>query len=337
MDSSDVRKDAPTAWHVSWQAAIGRDLFAEPSLYERVRARLLDAHSRRGRALVDYLLLPGEIHLVSQVSPGDSAGGVARAIGNVVARWIREQQPIRSPVFSGRYRAHPIASDEDLRGELRMLAWRPVLLGLCATPTHHAHSALRTVLGLRPAHGFDARTVLRLFGDSVPQARAALRSWLARRPSEREARQWELACGLALATGTVGPHAAMARELRSAGAARLVAAAGAGGIDGALLLLEAWVLARLGARRDLDLRHAKGALGARGRALVACLATDHDLCSASSVARHFGRAKATLSEQMAARRQVPADRQILATSVQRIVEEALALPAAQRSTQAGHT
>lgn len=337
MDSSDPGRDAPTAWHMSWQAAIGREIFADPSLYARVRERLIDAHDRRGRVLVDYTMLPREIHLVSQITPGDSVGGVARAIGNVVARWVRELQPVRSPVFAGRYRAHPIASDGDLRGELRMLAWRPVLLGLCATPSHHAHSALRTVLGLRPAHGFDARAVLRLFGDSVPQARAALRGWLSRRPSEREARQWELACGLTLATGTVGPHAVIARELRSADAARLVAAAGSAGIDGALLLLEAWVLARLGARRDLDLRQAKGEVGARGRALVACLATDHDLCSAASVARHFGRAKATLSEQMAARRRAPADRQVLATPVQRIVEEALALGALQRPVPDGST
>jgi hypothetical protein len=337
MDSSEPEKDAPAAWHVSWQAAIGRDLFADPSLYARVRERLIESHSRRGRVLVDYTLLPREIHLVSQIAPGDTAGAVARAIGNVVARWVRELHPVRSPVFAGRYRAHPIASDDDLRGELRMLAWRPVLLGLCATPSHHANSALRTVLGLRPAHGFDARTMLHLFGDSVPQARAAMRAWLARRPSDREARQWELACGLALAVGTIGPHAVMARELRNSGATCLVAAAGAAGIDGALLLLQAWVLARLGARRDLDLRNAKSPTGARGRALVACLATEHGLCSAASVARYFSRAKATLSEQMTARRIHPADRQILATPVQRIVEEALALAAAHPTGQGGST
>jgi hypothetical protein len=337
MDSSDPGREAPTAWHVSWQAAFGRDLFADPSLYARVRERLLDAHSRRGRVLIDYTMLPREIHLVSRIEPGDSAGAVARAIGNVVARWVRELHPVRSPVFAGRYRAHPIATDDDLRQELRMLAWRPVRLGLCATPTHHPHSALRTALGLRPAHGFDSRSMLRLFGDSVPQARAALRAWLARRPSERDVRQWELACGLALATGTVGPNAVLARELRCDSAARLVAAAGAAGIDGALNLLEAWVLVRLGARRDLDLREAKGAVGARARALVACLATDHDLCSAASVARHFGRAKATLSEQMAAVRRRPADLQILATPVQRIVEEALALGPAQRRVLARST
>jgi hypothetical protein len=337
MDGSDLRQDAPAAWYVSWQAAFGRDLFADPSLYARVRERLLDAHRRRERVLVDYTMLPREIHLVSQIAPGDTAGAVARAIGNVVARWIRELHPVRSPVFAGRYRAHPIASDDDLRSELRMLAWRPVLLGLCATPTHHAHSALRTALGLRPAHGFDARTMLRLFGDSVPQARAAMRAWLARRPSERDVLQWELACGLALATGTVGPHAVMSREVRSVGAASLVAAAGAAGIDGALALLEAWVVARLGARRDLDLSEAKGAVGAHARALVACLATDHDLCSAASVARHFRRAKATLSEQMAAARQRPADRLILAMPVHRIVEEALALGAPRRPVQAGNT
>jgi hypothetical protein len=336
MDGSDPREDVPTAWHVSWQAAFGRDLFADPSLYARVRERLIDAHNRRGRVLVDYTMLPREIHMVSQIASGDSAGAVARAIGNVVARWVRERHPVRSPVFAGRYRAHPIATDDDLRSELRMLAWRPVRLGLCTTPTHHAHSALRTALGLRPAQGFDSRSMLRLFGDSVPQARAAIRVWLARRPSEREAHQWELACGLVLATGTVGPHQLMTREVRSLGAARLVAAAGAAGIDGALALLEAWVVARLGVRRDLDLRQTKGSVGARGRALVACLASDHGLCSAASVARYFGRAKATLSEQMAARRHAAADRPILAAPMQRIVEEALAL-GAQRPVNSAHT
>jgi hypothetical protein len=58
---------------------------------------------------------------------------------------------------------------------------------------------------------------------------------------------------------------------------------------------------------------------------VACLAVEHGLCSAATVARHFQRAKATLSEQMAACRASANDRQILSTPVQRIVEEAVAL------------
>lgn len=328
MGSSVLNDSAASVWHLCWQAAVGCDLYVGGSLYPRVRERLMDAHRRRGRVLMDYLLLPREIHVIAQLQPGDSAGGVARAVGNVVARWVRAAQPVRSPVFAGPFRAHPIISTDDLRHEMRMLAWRPVFLGLCATPSHHAHSALRTTLGLRPAQGFDARPALNLFGESVIQARAAMRAWLRGRPSERQMRQWELACGLALATGTIGPHTAMARELHHPDAARLVAAGGPDSIDGALRLLETWVKARLGICQGRDLHEARDAVGARGRALVACLAVAHGVCSAASVARHFHRAKATLCEQMAACRQRPADRQILSVGVARIVEEALALRAA---------
>ena len=324
MDRSAPVEDMPATWHICWQAAVGRDLFADVSLYQRVRSRLLHAH-RGGRVLVDYLLLPHEIHVISQLSPGDTPGKVARAVGNVVARWVRATLPVRSPVFAGPFRAHRIGSAQELRHELRMLAWRPVLIGLCSTPSHHPHSALRTTLGLRPSQGFDARPQLRLFGDSVIAARAALRNVLRKRPSERESREWELVCGLVLATGTVGPHTSMTRELHDPAAAALAAAGGPNGIDGALRLLEVWVKASLGMGREADLHGSRDALAARARALIACLALDHGLCSASSVARHFRRAKATLSEQMAACRRRPADRQILAVPVSRIVEEALAL------------
>jgi hypothetical protein len=324
-DSGEGPGQSPAMWHLCWQAAVGRVLFSDPSHYRRVRERLIGAHRREGRALVDYLMTPTEIHVVSQVPAGDSAGRVARAIGNVVARWVRQQQPVRSPVFAGPFRAHRISSADELRDEMRMLAWRPVFLSLCSTPSHYSHSALRIVLGMTRAQGFNANPLLHLFGEPVPQARAAIRAWLARRPAEREARQWELVRGLAMATGGVDSPAS-AREVRGAAAAALVAAGGPDGIAGALRLLEAWVVAKLGALGALDLQLAADAVGVRGRALVACLAVDHGVCSAASVARHFHRAKSTLSEQMAVCRARPADEQILRTPAKRIVEEALALP-----------
>ena len=60
-------------------------------------------------------------------------------------------------------------------------------------------------------------------------------------------------------------------------------------------------------------------------ALVAGLAVNHRLCSAASVARHFHRAKATLSEQMTACRSRPADQLILATPLRRILDESASL------------
>lgn len=296
---------------------------------ERIRNRLIEAHRQQGRVLVDYLLMPGEIHIVARLANDHSPGDVARAVANIVARWVRELQALRGPVFAGRYRALRLETGAELRAEVRMLAWRPVMLGVCVAPSHYAHSALRTTLGLRRAMGFDARPLLELFGDSVPAARLALRKCLAHRPSATEMRQWELSRGLALAVGTVGPLPRMAREVRGA-AATLVAAAEPEGIDGALHLLERWVLARLGVRGGIRLSDLSGPAGAHGRALVGCLAVDMALCPAASVARHFGRAKATLSEQMSACRKRPADQVILKTPMSRVADEAAALEARKR-------
>jgi hypothetical protein len=320
-----------TTWHLCWQAAVGRDLFPHPTLSERIRYRLIDAHKARGRVLIDYSLLPTEIHVVAQIPSGSVPGDVARAIGNVVARWVREAQPVRSPVFAGPFRAHLLSSDDELRQQVRMLAWRPVALGLCRRPTHCAHGALRISLGMTPARGFDARPLLRLFGETVSDARDALRRWIRQRPTDRDWRAWELARGLALAAGTVGPQPTMAREVKSPEAAALIAVSGTEGIDGALRLLTEWVTARLGGRGVLQLGSGSDAASARGRALVARLAVAHALCSAASVARYFGRSKATLCEQMKSSRARQSDSPIVVTPVRRIIDDVMALGSIESS------
>ena len=310
-------------------AALGREFFSDASLFARIRQRLIGAYHRSGRVLIDYLLTPTEIHVVAQVESGDSAGGIARAFGNVVSRWVREVHPVRSPVLAGPYRAQRIASVDDLRREVRMLAWRAVYLGHCATPTHYARGALRIALGRATAKGFNARPLLLHFGGPIPEARAALARWIRHRPTELEWRAWELTRGLQLATGSIGPRASMARVVEGPAAA-LIAAGGTYDIDGALALLEIWVATKIRAVGSLNLHDAPGAGGARGRALVACLAVTHRLCSAASVARYFGRAKSTLSEQMAACRARLADRSILHTPVSRILEESVAVKSTLR-------
>ena len=173
-----------------------------------------------------------------------------------------------------------------------------------------------------------------MFGISLPEARSALRAFVARRPSDEERRAWELTKGLVLAPASARARgSASAREVRRSAAAALVAAGG-GSIEGAIEVLETWVAAKLELRTPGALHEASNAAGARGRSLVGCLAQVHGLCSAAAVARYFRRAKATLSEQMAARRASTADRQIIATPVERIVEEAAALRKARAKAAA---
>ncbi|MCK6427385.1 MAG: hypothetical protein HUU30_04910 [Burkholderiaceae bacterium] len=313
--------DGAATWHLLWQAAFGRDCFAHPALFARIRDRLIDAHRYRGRQLLDYLVLPGEIHVVCRLQAGDAPERVARAFGHVVARWVRQVQRVRGPVFAEPYRAFPVESDADLRVLLRILAWRPVVQGECVTPTHHAQGALRITLGLSPASGFNARPLLNHFGESVIGARASMRSWIARRPGDRDLMRWALIHGLPHGrTRSAGPPG---RGVVDHAAADLFAAAGPGGLDAVLGLLEKWVALCLGKPTLLSSYEGSDALRTRARALVASLAVRHGVCAAAVVARHYGKAKATLCEQMAACRSRAEDRAILEMPLERLLASGL--------------
>ena len=329
----DSGEDEAATWHLLWQAAFGRDCFTHPALFARIRDRLIDAHRSRGRQLLDYLVLPGEIHVVCRLEAGDAPERVARAFGHVVARWVRQVQRVRGPVFAEPYRAFPVESDADLRVLVRILAWRPVAQGACVTPTHHAQGALRITLGLSPASGFNARPLLNHFGESVIGARASLRSWIARRPGDRDLMRWALVHGVP--HGRTRTGGLPGRGAVDHAAADLFAAAGAGGLDAVLGLLEKWVALCLGKPTLLSSYEGSDALRSRARALVACLAVRHGGCAAAAVARHYGKAKATLCEQMAACRSRAEDRAILEMPLERLLTSGLDAPgvgtAARRS------
>jgi hypothetical protein len=324
METSICVAGEPRFWHLYWQAAPGRDLLADSRLIEQIKTRLARAHATADRELIYYLLLPREIHLISRLREGDSLRALTSGMINVIARHVRDAQGSFGPVFAGRYQARRIDGVEALGNAIRMLAWRPVATGIREVPTSFHHSALRTILGIGLPAVVDGALSLAHFGRSVPQARQALRSLLARKPSKLELLQWELAHGLAFARGMVGPFGRMQRPLHGA-AAILVVASEPPGIDGALKLLESWVKERLRLHVVQDLATCKGADGTRGRALVGHLAVRLGLCSASYVARHFRRSKATLSEQMSKSSARAADRVILSLPMDRVVQEAIAI------------
>lgn len=315
-----------TIWSLSWQAIVGRDFLASKVLIERVRQRLIRAHRSPGKLLLYFVLLPSEIHAIARIEGGESVASITRSFSHVLSRWVREAQAMRGPVFAGPCHIEPIKSDAALRNEVRMLAWRPVRRTLCKTATHYPHAALRVALGSKAGEGFDAGPLRAFFGDSKAEARAAIRRCIRTAPTDDEWRVWELMRGLELPVEHVGsqPAKVMTKPI-DAVAASLIVAGGSYRIDDALRLLEEWVIAKTHLGNSIDLHNSSSMLTARGRALVACLAVNHKLCSAAAVARHFDRAKGTLSEQMKACRSRPEDRLILATPLSRIIEESAAL------------
>jgi transposase-like protein len=315
-----------TTWSLSWQATVGRDFLASKELIERVRQRLIRAHQAPGRLLLYFVLLPLEIHAVARIEAGESVASITRSFNHVLSRWVREAQPMRGPVFAGPCHIEPIKSEAALRSEIRMLAWRPVRRTSCKIATHYPHAALRVALGAKPGEGFNAGPLRAVFGESKAEARAAIRRCIRTAPTDEEWRVWELMRGLELPEEHVGskPVKVLTKPVDVA-AASLIVAGGSLRIDDALRMLEEWVIAKIHLGNSIDLHRRSSMLTARGRALVACLAVSHRLCSAASVARHFGRAKGTLSEQMKACRSRPADRLILAMPLSRILEESAAL------------
>ena len=315
-----------TTWSLSWQATAGRDFLANKSLIVKIRERLLRAHRAPGRLLLYFVLLPSEIHAIARIDGGESVANIMRSFTHVLSRWVREAQTLRGPVLAGPCHMELIESEAALRSELRMLAWRPVRRMQCKVATHYPHAALRILMGSKPGEGFDARPLRSVFGESKLEARDAIRRCIHRPPTEEEWRVWELMRGLELPVTHVGsePAKAVSKPL-DAVAASLIVAGGSLRINDALRLLEQWVIAKIDPTGSIDLHKSHSMAAVRGRALVACLAVSHRLCSAASVARHFDRAKATLSEQMKACRSRPADRLIIATPLGRILEESAAL------------
>ncbi len=325
MENSVPIAATSVIWHIVWQLVPGNDLTGA-EFSGRIRSRLLAVHRRPGRELLRYLLTPTEMHLLSRLPANQSPSEIAPAIGNMVARWVRAERPVSGAVLAGRFRAYAIESDDAAREELRILAWRPVALGLCKVPSYHVTSSLRETLGLRRFDGFNIKNPLRLFGPHFPANRVALAAFIARRPGVIDMRRWELTRGMVRAPGAEGTASSVTRPVKDLAAA-LVAASQPPGIDGALLLLERWVLAKMGLHEGADLAVPRSLAGARLHALVGLLAVQLELCPAASVARHFGRAKATLSERMAASRREPKDQAILGLPLKRIVDEAIALRA----------
>lgn len=313
-------------WSLSWQANAGRDFLANPILIERIRERLIHAHRSPGRLLLYFVLMPSEMHVIARVDAGESVMSITRSFSHVVSRWVREAQALRGPVFAGPCHREPIESDAALHTEFCMLAWRPVRRRLCKVAAHYPHAALRVALGAKPGRGFDAGPLRAVFGASKTEARAAIRACIRTPPTDEAWRVWELMRGLELPVAQAGslPAKVVTRPV-DLFAASLIAAGGSFHVDGALRLLEDWVVVKIHAGCGFNLHQGSSMVAARGRALVACLAVSHRLCSAAAVARHFDRAKGTLSEQMKACRSRPVDRLILATPLPRILEEVAAL------------
>jgi len=315
-----------TTWSLSWQAIPGRDFLANKDLIARIRELLIRAHRSPGRRLLYFVLLPSEIHAIAQIDGDESVGNIIRSFSHVLSRWVREAQTLRGPVFAGPCHVAPIESEAALRREVGLLAWRPFRLAQCKNVAHYPHAALRVALGVKAGDGFDAGPLRAVFGASKLEARAAIRGCIRRPPTAEEWQVWELMRGLVLPVKNSGsiPIKGVSKPV-DVFTARLIAAGGTARIEDALRLLEEWVSAKIQTGNCINLHRGSSSLAVRGRALVACLAVSHRLCSAASVARHFDRAKGTLSEQMKACRSRPSDRLILATPLPRILEESAAL------------
>lgn len=304
-------------WHMCWRAADAHDFVADGALALRIRQQIVAAHDAPGRTLISFLLVPSEIHVLARLPLGEGPWTMVRPFSTVVSRWMRQRDPARGPVYASRVAATAFMSDTEVQTQVRMIAWRPVMDGHCRSPTQAPHSSVRVALGIVAGAGYDCRPLLDLYGSTVAQSRAALRRSLERRPSAAEVDRWELLNRLAPLNRGPGERITKVRGVDNDAAAQLVATGG-NGLIGALKLLERWVRGKLRLDAEEDLR-GNGAGSARGRALVGCVAVHHRLCSASSVARYFGRSKSTLCEQMKARRRFSEDCRIIGSLVQEIV------------------
>lgn len=319
-------------WTLSWLAAPSRDFLAHESMGGKILNRLLDAHNHPGRQLLFYVLLPSEIHVVTRIESSEykesreCIASIVRSCSHVLSRWVRAANPRQGPAFAAKCRVTAIESMPDFRREVMMLAWRPVRLGLSEKPKLYPYSALNDGHPLSSGSRFDLSPLCLAYGVTPCVARSGLEASLHIRPTDEAWRFWELQRGLEQPTADQSFVSAttMPRQV-DAGTAALIAAGGGYSVEAALSLLDAWVCAKIDPSGRLNAPQGYRGLRVRARALVACLAVDHGLCSAVFVARHHGCTKGTISVQMARCRIRPQDRKLLGAPLERILEDVMVL------------
>lgn len=127
-------RSAPTRWLFSYQVAAGRKLYSRRRQNKSLRCGILDSLTRSRRILVDYAVLPREIHLHHRGcrrGEGDGGGEGNRPRDRAQGQSGRRRD---EPGIATAYRAHRIASLSALREEMSMLARRPVALDCARHP-----------------------------------------------------------------------------------------------------------------------------------------------------------------------------------------------------------
>lgn len=89
MPSVEEIRDELARWLFSYEAAAGRKFYSRRRQYESLRHCILDSLRRNRRILIDYAVLPREIHLIIEVAAGETTA--AGREGNRPGHWAQSQ------------------------------------------------------------------------------------------------------------------------------------------------------------------------------------------------------------------------------------------------------
>jgi REP element-mobilizing transposase RayT len=159
-------------YHVYNRLARGEQVFAVEGEAARFVELLREVMRRDEVTVFAWCLMSNHYHLALRTGPV-SLDRPMRSLQQRVTRGVNTRRRVHGPLWQGRYRAKLVDDQRYLDGLLVYIHLNPVTAGLVGDPAEHPWSGHRELVGMDRDPIVDLDEVLRVFGTTRRQARAA--------------------------------------------------------------------------------------------------------------------------------------------------------------------
>jgi len=159
-------------YHVYNRLARGERCFENDEVADAFVELLRDLTQRDGITVFAWALLPTHFHIALRTG-AISLDRPMRSLQQRTARRINARLQLFGPLWQGRYRAKMVQDQRYLNQLLGYIHLNPVVAGLVDDPAEYRWSGHNEILGAAARPIVDADEVLRLFGATRAEARAA--------------------------------------------------------------------------------------------------------------------------------------------------------------------
>ncbi len=170
------------SYHLLLKGCSESGLFRDSDDYKKMLAIIGDEVAKGRARIFCYCLMEDHAHIVLHPEKGELADLMKLTTGRY-ASYFNKKYKRSGPVFAGRFKSEPIPNDDYMKRLIRFILQDPVRMKLSVEVTDYPFSSAMQYI-LPPGSMVDIDTILKLFGDSNSEAKAAYLKYTSNRSAE---------------------------------------------------------------------------------------------------------------------------------------------------------